>query len=62
MSKSSVVIKPIKEFADEKFHLSACECPKCHFHFAVDASYLDQVDNVFMKCPNCKTKIEVSGE
>ena len=41
-----------KEEADEKCEFMYIEC-ECGFHFALDATYLDQVGDIVMNCPAC---------
>lgn len=34
------------------------ECPHCHFHMMLDATFLDQVDDI-VSCPCCRRNINV---
>lgn len=48
-----------KEEANEVMELEYVECD-CGFHLALDASYLDQVDDIKINCPSCDALIDTS--
>lgn len=43
------------------YELEVVECLSCGFHLGLDASFLDQVAGVTMKCPGCDTILTVAG-
>jgi len=43
--------------AVEKMELEYGECD-CGYHFAVDATFLDQVGDFVFKCPSCDKEID----
>jgi hypothetical protein len=45
----------------EKFSLEVVEC-SCGFHLGIDATYLDLVDGVDIKCPSCGEMISVCAD
>ena len=50
--------KRIGEVQTARFVLEVYECGRCEFHIGVDASYLDQVGDMNVKCPNCNAEID----
>ena len=49
-------MKRLKSIENDQVQLEVIECT-CGFHLGVDATYLDQVDDFIIKCPNCKRTI-----
>jgi hypothetical protein len=43
----------LREVDPSKVELELYEC-QCGFHFGVDATYLDQVGDIELKCPSCE--------
>lgn len=41
----------------DKTELDPYECKKCGFHIGLDATYIDQVDEIEIDCPSCKATI-----
>lgn len=50
--KSSYMPKYIESIETEKVQLDVIECD-CGFHIGLDATYIDQVDEVNIECPSC---------
>ena len=42
--------------------LVVVECSVCQFHLGVDSTYLEQIGDINMSCPSCKTKLIISAE
>jgi hypothetical protein len=40
--------------------ISIYQC-SCGFHLGLDATYIDQVAEIKIKCPSCKTVIDTGG-
>jgi|GEM_PF-6307461 len=45
-------MKSVESVETNKSALEVYECP-CGFHLGVDATYLEQVGGVYVKCPSC---------
>lgn len=43
----------------ERYQLEVLECD-CGFHLGLDATYLDQVDDIRLPCPSCGTTINTT--
>jgi len=52
--------KYLQDVETEKVSLEVYECG-CGFHMGIDATYLDQVGPVTIKCPSCKEQIQIEG-
>lgn len=52
-------MKLIECITTDKVELEVYECD-CGFHIGIDATYLDQVGGVEIKCPSCEKKIEIN--
>ena len=46
-------MKRLEPACSEKYELDVIECD-CGFHIGLDATYLDQVDEIEIPCPSCK--------
>jgi len=44
----------------EEYTLEVIECD-CGFHIGLDATYLDQVGDISIKCPSCGTTISAKA-
>ena len=51
------VLNPIET---EEYSLEVVECG-CGFHIGLDATYLDQVDGIDIRCPSCGEMISVGA-
>jgi hypothetical protein len=49
-------MKRLRSVETEQYALEVVQCD-CGFHLGVDASFLDQVDDFEIRCPNCQTVI-----
>ncbi len=50
-------MKELEEIETEKYHLIVIEC-NCGFHIGLDVTYLEQVDEIEVNCPNCNKIIK----
>jgi hypothetical protein len=46
-------MKRLQSTETEQYSLEVCQC-ECGFHTGIDATYLDQVEDLNMICPSCK--------
>ena len=53
--------KYLGDYINDKVELEIYECG-CGYHFAVDSTYLEQVDSIKMPCPSCNRKLLVGDE
>ena len=52
-------MKRLQSVENEHVQLEVIECD-CGFHLGLDATYLDQVGDLVMKCPVCRAEIVTS--
>lgn len=52
-------MKELKSIEEDGYSLCVFECG-CGFHIGLDASYLDQVNDIVLPCPNCDTILDTS--
>jgi len=52
-------MKRLDSVENEQVQLEVVECD-CGFHLGIDATYLDQVGDFVIACPNCQTKIDTA--
>ena len=52
-------MKRLKSVDNEQGQLEMGECD-CGYHFGVDATYLDQVEDFKFPCPSCKAEIDTA--
>lgn len=52
-------MKYIGDVDNDRFSLEVYAC-ECGFHIGIDATYIDQVDKVIMKCPGCQSELDTS--
>jgi hypothetical protein len=50
-------MKRLKSIETEEYSLEVIEC-ECGMHIGVDATYLLQVGDLFIYCPNCQLTID----
>jgi len=50
-------MKRLKDIETDEYSLEVYEC-KCGFHIGLDATYIEAVDTVYTKCPNCGEEIQ----
>ena len=53
-------MKQLKSIETDQYSLQVYECG-CGFHIGIDASYLDQVGDVTLKCPSCNNRLIITG-
>jgi predicted RNA-binding Zn-ribbon protein involved in translation (DUF1610 family) len=53
--------KRLEDVQTDKVSLEVYECA-CGFHLGLDATYLEQVSNVRIKCPSCGNLIVSEDE
>lgn len=44
------------------YELEVVECNGCGFHLGIDATYLEQVGDVVLKCPSCGITLSIDGD
>jgi len=49
-------MRVLNSIETEEYSLEVIECD-CGFHLGIDATYLDQVDDVSIECPSCSRLI-----
>lgn len=49
-------MRRLEPVVTEEYELDVLECD-CGFHIGLDITYLDQVAEISVKCPSCKTII-----
>lgn len=54
--QNEIIVNP-----DNDFVIIEGECPYCHGLFAVDWTYIDQVDNI-VHCPMCCMQVDFGEE
>jgi hypothetical protein len=54
--KEQSMPKYIESIETTKVQLEVIECD-CGFHLGLDATYLDQVDEIIITCPSCKAEL-----
>jgi hypothetical protein len=52
-------MKRLDSIETDQVQLEVIECD-CGFHVGLDFSYLDQVGEIYFKCPNCDTVIDTA--
>lgn len=52
-------MKVINQIENEQYTLEVIECD-CGFHIGLDATYIDQVSDIEIKCPSCKKMIKTN--
>lgn len=50
-------MKRLKSVTNDQVELEVVECG-CGFHLGVDSTYLDQVDDLVIKCPSCSSLMD----
>lgn len=55
------MIQFLESIETEKCRLKVYEYA-CGFHIGVDATYLEQVGDLDLDCPNCKSRIYAEGD
>ena len=50
-------MKVLEPAENEVYSLEVIEC-NCGFHIGLDYTYLDQVADIIIACPNCRDLIE----
>jgi len=53
-------MRALNNIETEEYTLEVVECD-CGFHIGLDATYLDQVDGIDIKCPSCGKIISVGA-
>lgn len=53
-------MRVLNNIETEEYTLEVVECD-CGFHIGLDATYLDQVDGIVIKCPSCGKIISVGA-
>ena len=43
------------------YELEVVKCDGCGYHASADASYLEQIGDVTMKCPSCGITLIIKG-
>lgn len=52
-------MKRLKSVETEEYQLEVIECD-CGFHLGLDVSYLIQVGDFLIRCPNCQKMIDTA--
>lgn len=52
-------MKRLTSIENDKVQLEVVECD-CGYHLGLDATYLEQVEDLVVACPNCKAEIDTS--
>jgi len=53
-------MKLLHPIETEEYTLEVVECG-CGFHLGIDATYLEQVDGIGIKCPSCGEMISIEA-
>lgn len=54
-------MKKLKSIETDQYMLEVYEC-ECGFHIGIDATYLDQIGDVCVGCPNCSENLCTSED
>lgn len=55
----------IEAIETEKCYLFVYECTSCRFHLGLDATFIENVEDIKIQCPSCGSEIsteETKGE
>lgn len=55
------MITELQSVETEQYSLCVFECV-CGFHIGIDATYLDQVGEVKVRCPSCQANLYIKAE
>lgn len=53
-------MKYLNNIKTKQFQLKVWEC-ECGFHIGLDATYLDQINNIYLTCPGCRTITHINN-
>ena len=52
-------MKRLESMSNDTVELEVIECD-CGYHMGIDATYLEQVDDIKFACPNCEKEINTA--
>ena len=58
-AKGGKVVKRIGDIENSRYSLTIYECG-CGFHIGLDNTYMDQIGEILMECPACKTVFDTT--